>query len=130
MKKRIPPFDGIEYTGDWHTMLTNALHLAEQTTSLELLQAIRDMQSLLEKNDECNQTVTITMQVPDDIRIDKVISGISSSPYAREASIELIEPRLLALTLLKRGSQAHVQQYAEWLIFHGINDARPSVTSK
>lgn len=125
MKKRINPFDGLVYDGDWHSRLLVALKLAkEDATSTELQNAIVEFERVLVKHDECLQTVTAFRLLPLGIEPDFVVECTTSTSYGEVADVSLTGNGSIALTLTMRGSLNHVEHRAASLMERGIAAAR------
>lgn len=122
-KPRINLFDGLVYQGDWHSILLNALTVAEADVVSEELKAnITNLKQKLAATDECLHTVSVSMEIPTGVNANFILKEVASE-LESVAGVELAGTDQIALTMTARGSWAHVQSEAQILLAECLGDA-------
>lgn len=122
-KPRINPFDGLVYQGDWHSILLNALTVAEADVVSEELKAdITRLMHKLATTDECLHTVSVSMQIPTGIDANFILKEVASE-LESVAGVELAGTDQIALTMTARGSWPYVQSEALILFSESLGNA-------
>lgn len=120
-------FDGLIYTGDWHTSLQK-----------ELVQALRDVQSpktrklinrlanLLDETDECVHTITRPLEVPEGLDPDYVVTKLEDGMLYDTLKWRL-EGRVIHVTATVRGNLEYAIRAVDAEIDKAVRFARVGI---
>lgn len=123
----VPPFRGnaFGYSGDWHGQLTHALDIAAQSTSIpEVREAVRNLQELLSKVDECKHFVSVTAEVPNGADPEFVLECARDLIKNLGGVAKMGQSPSITLEISGRGTREFVEGLAQELLSRAIATAQ------